>query len=938
MRRTAYKNIVKQLLIFTAVAGGLASCTSEEWQFDAPMQYNDALSIIPTVFNGTATRAETVPAEDQLNENLLVSLDVFVANAGQDAIINQWHLTTPSSTIESTVKSLLVNYWEKRTNLRKNNSYDVYVAANNEATKATIETVTGLMALSVTDANIIKKYKVDAGTSSDSPFTPEKTFAMDGTINNWTPDNDADEQVFEVDMKRAAAKIQVNVGFDQDFLDRLIYRYDQEQYENDGTLVWTDADGNALAEGAEKVKKDEHDQIHVTGTPAWRYVNFSKSAPIFADGALDEETEQGKRIFRQNMFFNALNSIEGDDKSFSITTYSYPMAWEKSLAINDAPFVMISVRFDEWDNNSGTNGEWKANYYYYRIPVCDENIITSLDRNKIYIVNATIDSYGSVGDNVEQEVTLEYEVMDWLNDDADNSNVIGKPLDFLMVSPLNFNLYGDGTQSVTLDAHSPNGKKVLVKEDVVVTWIDANGQERHDKVDGLQTVPGQATDGKITVSSTVMPNHAVKTITFTVYLEGHENDMAHTVTIKHFPVDNIQNFAGSWSSRWDGVSGGTTTVREYSWNPSADGWSSWDGYEDNIECTSEEYNSAEPEYRSSSTVSMPIGTPSNYDSRSSIEQGNNNTWRDNFREAVPEGNRQGANSEPNAYGPDASGYWYWGSDQTSGSNGNYDWRVWRGIGFLGYYDYYRWTNYYRRIYYKNVTTYKARRYYRDVQSDTEASTGDWVDWERDQTAHSTQRIVEDDNGRFHAHVYVNGVIRNINETWSYGQYVATDGATNGTTVQTNNHMYVIQITSTSDKYMLGKPIMGIPSESQSQDHVVSPAFMIASQLGVVTQGGGIPSFTGQTAADHCKTYMEVGTDGTRYTHWRLPTKEEIGVIVAYQNDRNAQDVITQVLGGQNYWCLDGSVAQTGTGRNPEYTFLRCVRDLTDEDLKRINGE
>ena len=634
MRRTAYRSITKHLLMFVAIAGGLASCTSEEWQFENPQQYKDALSIVPTVFNATVTRAETVPAEETLNENLLVSLDVFVANAEQDDIINQWHLTTPSSTIESTVKSLLVNYWEKRTNIRKNNSYDVYVAANNEATKATIETVTALKALSVTDANIIKKYKVDAGTSTDSPFTPEKTFVMDGTINNWTPDNDADEQVFEVDMKRAAAKIQVNVGFDKVFLDRLIYRYDQAQYENDGTLVWTDAAGNRLAEGAEKVLKDEHDQIHVTGTPAWRYVNFSKSAPIFTEGALDDETEQGKRIFRQNMFFNALNSIEGDDKSFSITTYSYPMTWEKSLAINDAPFVMISVRFDEWDNNSGTNGEWKANYYYYRIPVCDENIVTSLDRNKIYIVNATIDSYGSVGDNVEQDVTLEYEVMDWRIDDADNSNVIGKPLDFLMVSPLHFNLYGDGTESVTLDAYAPNGKRVLVR-DVSVTWVDASGTTRTDKTTGLQTIPTQATNGKITVSSTVLPNHAVKTITFTVYLEGHENDMAHEVTIKHFPVENIQNFAGSWSSRWDGNSS-TTTIREYSWNPEADGWESWDGYEDDVECTLEEYNQA-VEGKSTTTAIETVSA----------------TREDFLANVTTNSERAAANSEANA----VNGYW-----------------------------------------------------------------------------------------------------------------------------------------------------------------------------------------------------------------------------------------------------------------------------------------
>lgn len=847
MRRTAYRSITKHLLMFVAIAGGLASCTSEEWQFENPQQYKDALSIVPTVFNATVTRAETVPAEETLNENLLVSLDVFVANAGEDDIINQWHLTTPSSTIESTVKSLLVNYWEKRTNIRKGSYYDVYVAANNEATKASVETVTDLMALSVTDANIIQRYKVDAGTSADSPFTPEKIFVMDGKINNWTPDNDADEQVFEVDMKRAAAKIQVNVGFDQDFLDRLIYRYDQAQYENDGTLVWTDAAGNALADGAEKVLKNEPDRIHVTGTPAWRYVNFSKSAPIFTDGALDAETEQGKRIFRQNMFFGALNSIDGEDKSFSITTYSYPMAWEKSLAINDAPFVMISVRFDEWDE---TNGEWKANYYYYRIPVCDESTITSLDRNKIYIVNATIDSYGSVGDNVEQEVTLEYKVMDWLNETADNSNVIGKPLDFLMVSPLNFNLYGDGAESVTLDAHSPNGKRVLVK-DVVVTWFDANGQERHDKVDGLQTVPGQATDGKITVSSTVMPNHAVKTITFTVYLEGHENDMAHTVTIKHFPVENIQNFSGSWSSK---IGGQAYEYRQTEAN----------GYE-----AIYDISRSSPGYLFTKT-------------RVQINQENYNLF--------------------NSEGYDVS----------------------RSLGWGGY------------TYYLNDYWYVYAR----------LTNRQWIDWDADQTTHNTQKGWQDDNFRAKMFNPSDGLIYPIydNSTNNNNNRFA---ATRTTTVPrsmsglTNNHMYVVQISSTSDKYILGKPILTKGSyngtNTQSDDDVVSPAFMIASQLGAVS------TFTGNdaalNAAIHCSNYLEVGTDGTRYTGWRLPTASEIAVIADRQNDDNYTDVITEVLGGDYYYNLAGDRSFViGKDEDSENTYVRCVRDLTDADLKRINGE
>ena len=155
-------------------------------------------------------------------------------------------------------------------------------------------------------------------------------------------------------------------------------------------------------------------------------------------------------------------------------------------------------------------------------------------------------------------------------------------------------------------------------------------------------------------------------------------------------------------------------------------------------------------------------------------------------------------------------------------------------------------------------------------------------------------------------------------------------------------MYVVQISSTSDKYILGKPILTKGSyngtNTQSNDDVVSPAFMIASQLGAVS------TFTGNdaalNAAIHCSNYLEVGTDGTRYTGWRLPTASEIAVIADRQNDSNYNpDVITEVLGGDYYYNLAGGRSFVkGKDQNSENTYVRCVRDLTDADLKRINGE
>ena len=146
-------------------------------------------------------------------------------------------------------------------------------------------------------------------------------------------------------------------------------------------------------------------------------------------------------------------------------------------------------------------------------------------------------------------------------------------------------------------------------------------------------------------------------------------------------------------------------------------------------------------------------------------------------------------------------------------------------------------------------------------------------------------------------------------------------------------MYVIQITSTSNKYSLGKPVLDI--NYQSQDKVASPAFMIASQLGAVT-----PTTNPVTASTHCGTYMEVeeGT-GKRFVGWRLPTKQEVEVIIGYQNGEYTNQVtMVEVLGGRYYWALDGTAAyvSTGTEGTENNAYVRCVRDLTLEEVNALN--
>ena len=157
-------------------------------------------------------------------------------------------------------------------------------------------------------------------------------------------------------------------------------------------------------------------------------------------------------------------------------------------------------------------------------------------------------------------------------------------------------------------------------------------------------------------------------------------------------------------------------------------------------------------------------------------------------------------------------------------------------------------------------------------------------------------------------------------------------------------MYVIQISSTSSNYVLGRPYIN-QTTHQSDDNVVSPAFMIASQLGAV-----LP-FTGNNgpanAATHCSRYMEVAEDGTRYSGWRLPTEAEISVITGYQYGEiggvtipSAYQVIVPVLTGQWYHSLSGQEVEANPNADQYSTtrsYLRCVRDLSAEEVDRLNG-
>lgn len=186
----------------------------------------------------------------------------------------------------------------------------------------------------------------------------------------------------------------------------------------------------------------------------------------------------------------------------------------------------------------------------------------------------------------------------------------------------------------------------------------------------------------------------------------------------------------------------------------------------------------------------------------------------------------------------------------------------------------------------------------------------------------------DYNGGYKAKYYENGDIKFFANKESSGNK--------------NNRMYIIQVSSTKDsKYNIAHPNTD-KTTGYTNDEVVSPAFMIASQLGAVLSA----NFDQSGAKTHCETYREVKKENDKqviYDGWRLPTKTEIQFIVDFQqesyknNKGKTKQPIKPVLEGANYYTLNNETVATGVESGDE-VFVRCVRDLTPAEVDELDKQ
>ena len=157
---------------------------------------------------------------------------------------------------------------------------------------------------------------------------------------------------------------------------------------------------------------------------------------------------------------------------------------------------------------------------------------------------------------------------------------------------------------------------------------------------------------------------------------------------------------------------------------------------------------------------------------------------------------------------------------------------------------------------------------------------------------------------------------------------------------TNNNMYFVTITQTSDEYKIAHPLLdnnGYTVSTPENTELVSPMFMLASRLGTVTP------MSYSNAQRHCANYVEVTMDGEhKLDDWRLPTGKELEIIEAYQV--TTPDVMDEVLAlDQTHYWGAGGYFTTRNGRNSitpgswnsgtnGTRYIRCIRDVKPDDV------
>lgn len=628
-------------------------------------------------------------------------------------------------------------------------------------------------------------------------------------------------------------------------------------------------------------QSDEIEAGYVVGNPQFELINYATKALVLS-GSDDTFTD------REWASEDDLGGNLSTESANQYVTYTYPNEWNADIL--HETYVLIDVPLTKNDETIDIK------HNYYKVPLRLATDDKKLERNHWYKIKAKISSKGNiVPDNPVELTDVQYKVAEWKDMWIEVGN--DNPM-YLELSEYEVVMRNVDTYDLTF-ASSSNIQSAEIKD---VYFINKNGDPISVTNKEINATYESGLNGTLTIHSPVPENKTIRYMKLTV---KNEQKLTKTVIIMQYPLEYITGIAGLYSY-----------LNEYT--------GSWPEY--NGELFSHlNYSGGTPHYEFNDEI------------QSEIIHGFTNL------------NIEGLDGNIGTKAVMKSKFY------VKNSSGGRIFRI--------DYDYFDSYNYVQTSFSANKTVYVRKYKLEDNKSDNDilvpgnekkkyiltpntSDNGKYIlendEYIRVQDGTGTYEItyeVSQNQGTF---IDVYGIETEYKENYIYysvDNNIEPYLSDNNTA--SNNRMYHVVITSTSDGYQLARPPMTSEDENATvvQNSVnntfVSPSFMLASQLG----NSSVLSWS--DAEKQCQNYVEVGMNGEEYNDWRLPTLEEIRIIKKYQEETpDVMDVVLETRetneNNENanpyYWtAIEDVYIYTGnaTAGTPEDNKcrVRCVRDF-----------
>lgn len=846
----------------------------------------------------TFTRADgitdiTDSSAESAWDNVIHYLYVFIFDSTTGRLVPNcyFHFGDGSNIVDPVC--LISGNWKNR--FQGHETCDVYVIANlhihssgnNTASETDLEQIQTLSDLQ----QLVDEYKdIYQSVSQDSKMP----FTMSGYRMGWEPAASSNVYTIPVELTRLAAKIEISLD-----------------------LQFTDRTTNINGTTYQYPTNDDIGQLH------YSVHNYATNARVLPGN----DDTFGYTI--ASAAERSLKFKDTDDSGKSvpkIIAYTYPTEWSNDIL--KETYVILNAQLKSTTDQGG-DPQYMNNYY--KIPLrLSTNDNKKLERNYRYKVKAKITAKGNATPDNPVEVTnVQYEVAPWYDTNIDING--DTPLylelseyDVVMRNVDTYDLTFASSSQIVKDLTSQKAEieiKEIYYKNKYGKKIDLTNDK--DIIDSTYLSVEGGLNGHLVIHSPIPVNKTIRYITLTVknaqYDESDQgtHSCIKTVTIKQYPLEYITGISGLYS------------------------------YLDE-----DKYTGAWPRNRSDEILS-------------SLEySGDNYVYNDTIQKEIIRGFNDTISGLNGKIGNkvDMKSKFYVENNNNEGRIFRIDYsyvKTYEQVSSLQ--DLEENATVYVRKYMleKDKTKYDVlvpeneEKKYQITAKKQEGgdyiNVGDEYIQVQDGTGNYTIERKSNKNGTY---IDVYGKTKDTNESnyiyYAYYKDLPLSYYLEDNGTASNNQMYHVVITSTSGDYQLGRPIMSkdtdnkdiVDPKNPDNDKLVSPSFMLASQL------GNSSTISWEDAKNQCKNYVEVGINGEVYDDWRLPTAAEINIIIKYQtnskvntqDDRAVMDYVLNYEGQSNpdYWVsrsnyfmhipASGEGTLQGGSSDAEHR-VRCVRDF-----------